>query len=494
MFTQGRVRVIALWIADIACICTMWVVAVCGYWLLGRGLTAAGIETSIGGYSPIDYLEFWPVAVLFLVFNMLFDLYHGNWMYPAAPLSPVEEMRRLFGSAMLTHLAVLVYLVLAYQTTRGSSRVVIVVSGLLTAVLAQSFRNLMRRFLLRVGIGQIPVLMAGGGGDVPELIASVLSNDPYVGFRIVGYFAGTDRLGRKKRRKQWHDKALADRGIRYLGTLRDIVPEAQKRDIKILMACQDERLFRQQMEEFTKWFTYIEYLPTAKMFPILGARAVSFDGVGGLEMINQGRMKMKRLQKRILDTFLALLVFLFFLPAFVVLPILIKLTSRGPVFYRHNRIGMGGKPIRIWKFRSMFRDADERLQKLLASNSRAAKEWKENFKLAKDPRVTLLGRLLRKTSLDELPQIFNVFSGEMALIGPRPIVEDEIRYYGDSYRVFSSVRPGITGLWQVSGRSDTDYARRVGLDTYYALNWSPWLDFWILRRTFAAVFSMRGAC
>ncbi len=493
MFTQGRIRVIALWIADIACVYAMWAIAVYGYWLLGKGLTAAGISTPIGGYSPVDYLEFWPVAILFLVFNMLFDLYHGNWMYPAAPLPPVEEMRRLFGSAMLTHLAVLVYLVLAYQTTRGSSRVVIVLSGIMTAVLAQSFRNWMRWFLFRAGIGQIPVLLAGGG-EVPERVASILSGNPYVGFHIVGYFAGTERLGRKKRRRQWHDRELAERGIRYLGTLRDIVTVARKKDIKILLACQDGRLFRQQMEEFTKWFTYIEYLPTVRTFPILGARAVSFDGVGGLEMINQGRMKMKRFQKRILDALLAMLVFLFFLPAFLVIPLLIKLTSRGPVFYWHDRLGKGGKRIRILKFRSMYRDADVRLRKLLASNPRAAKEWRENFKLTRDPRVTPLGRFLRKTSLDELPQIFNVFSGDMALIGPRPIVRDEIDYYGDSYPVFSSVRPGITGLWQVSGRSDTDYARRVALDTYYVLNWSPWLDFWILRRTVSAVFSMRGAC
>jgi undecaprenyl-phosphate galactose phosphotransferase len=269
---------------------------------------------------------------------------------------------------------------------------------------------------------------------------------------------------------------------------------AQKKDIKILLACQDGRLFRQQMEEFTKWFTYIEYLPTAKTFPILGARAVSFEGVGGLEMINQGRMKMKRFQKRILDALLATLVFLLFLPAFLILPLLIKLTSRGPVFYRHDRLGKDGRPIRILKFRSMYQDADLRLQNLLNSNPQTAKEWKENFKLTRDPRVTPLGRFLRKTSLDELPQIFNVFTGDMALIGPRPIVAEEVRYYGDSYRVFSSVRPGITGLWQVSGRSETDYAKRIALDAYYALNWSPWLDFWILRRTVSAVLSMRGAC
>ena len=141
----------------------------------------------------------------------------------------------------------------------------------------------------------------------------------------------------------------------------------------------------------------------------------------------------------------------------------------------------------------MYIDADRRLSEILAVNPAAAKEWESSFKLSHDPRVTPFGRLLRKTSLDELPQLFNVIAGDMALIGPRPIVDDEVRQYGNAYRVFSSVRPGITGLWQVSGRSDTGYDRRVALDTYYVLNWSLWLDMWILLRTVFAVLLMRGA-
>ena len=147
----------------------------------------------------------------------------------------------------------------------------------------------------------------------------------------------------------------------------------------------------------------------------------------------------------------------------------------------------------VWKFRSMYMDADERLKKLLKSDPVLAKEWNESFKLRDDPRITAFGKLLRKTSLDELPQLFNVFSGEMALIGPRPIVEEEVKYYGSAYKIFSSVRPGITGLWQVSGRSGTGYARRVALDAHYVLNWSPWMDLWILIRSVYAVLFMRGA-
>ena len=501
MFTQGRIRVIALGIADVACILSVWAAVVVLYWKLGAWLESGSVARLWadrlgllpGEYHPANYLAFWPVAVIFLAFNAALDLYHGNWMYPSAPLQPVEEMRRLFASSLMTHIGLVAFVALRHQDMAGVlSRVIVVVSGVLTAVLAQSFRNWMRAALLRFNIGQIPVVMAGGG-EVAARVAAVLQDDPYAGLRIVGYFEGTRREGRCRRRAHGRDKELAARGVRYMGSLRDVVPEARKRDIKILLACQDERLIRQQMGEFTKWFTYIEYLPTAQSFPIYGSKAVSFDGVGGLEMVNQGRMRAKRFQKRLTDTLLALLGFACVLPFFVVIPALIKLTSRGPVFYRQARLGKDGKPFRIWKFRSMYADADARLERLLASDPRARREWERSFKLRRDPRVTPLGRILRKTSLDELPQLFNVFGGDMALIGPRPIVAAEVRFYGDAYAIFSSVKPGVTGLWQVSGRSDTDYTRRVALDAHYVLNWSPWMDVWIFLRTVYSVVLMRGA-
>jgi len=494
MFTQGRVRVIALAVADMLCIVAVWAIVVSGYWALGVFLRAHGWPSCPwGGYELVDYLRFIPVAFVFIVVNAALDLYHGNWMYPSAPLGPVEEFRRLCLSSLLTHSGVIAYIAFAYQTTDNRiSRAVCIYTCILTAAAAQSFRNWMRLIMKRMKTGQIPVVLAGGG-EVAHRFAAIIDGDPYAGIRIVGYFAGTERIGRKRRRRAWNERDFQGRKIPYLGTLRDIVPQSRKRDIKMLVACQDDRLFRAQMDEFSTWFTYVIYLPAARSFPIFGARAVSFDGIGGLEMVNQGRMRVKRFQKRVVDGLLAVVAFLVFLPAFVVIPVLIKLTSRGPVFFRHRRLGQNGRVFSIWKFRSMYIDADQRLKAIFAENPAAAKEWASSFKLANDPRVTPLGRFLRKTSLDELPQLFNVFSGEMALIGPRPIIDDEVRQYGNSYRVFSSVRPGITGLWQVSGRSDTDYARRVALDSYYVLNWSPWLDLWILLRTVFAVLFMRGA-
>lgn len=455
--TQARLRVLLLMAADAVCFAAVWAFTVWAYRATGLGHYKFGAEF---------YLQLWPVALAFLALNALFRLYHGRVFYPAAPVSPVEELRRLVGSSAITHLGVIAYLALAYQSTEHYSRAVIVLSGVFTAIFAQPVRDLVRLMAFRLGVAQIPVVLAGAG-DVARRVADALAADAYTGFRVVRTFADDNHA---------------------------IVPESRKLGVRILVACQDDRLFRCQMVEFVTWFTQIEYLASADTFPIYGAQAVSFDGICGLEMVNQRCMGAIRTEKWLLDKALAVVAFLALLPFFVVVPILIRLTSKGQVFYRQNRLGRNGKPIRVWKFRSMYADADERLKRLLDEDPVRKAEWEANFKLADDPRVTPLGKFLRKTSIDEFPQLFNVFAGDMALVGPRPIVEQEVALYGAAYSTFASVEPGITGLWQASGRSGTDYARRVALDTYYVLNWSPWLDLWIMKKTVGAVLFMRGAC
>jgi undecaprenyl-phosphate galactose phosphotransferase len=177
-----------------------------------------------------------------------------------------------------------------------------------------------------------------------------------------------------------------------------------------------------------------------------------------------------------------------------VLAIMIKRESSGPVFFAHNRIGKNGKIIPTLKFRSMYSDAQERLEELLSSDEAIRKEWETNFKLKDDPRVTKIGAVLRKTSLDELPQIFNVLKGEMSFVGPRPVIQKEIeQYYKEDAKYYYQVKPGITGLWQVSGRSDTDYDFRVNMDKWYVKNWSMWLDIVILFKTVKVVLFREGA-
>jgi Undecaprenyl-phosphate galactose phosphotransferase WbaP len=165
----------------------------------------------------------------------------------------------------------------------------------------------------------------------------------------------------------------------------------------------------------------------------------------------------------------------------------------GPALFAHTRIGLDGKPFGCLKFRSMSINAESLLEDYLRDNEEARLEWETSRKLKNDPRVTPLGRFIRKTALDELPQLINVLRGDMALVGPRPVTQSELDYYGSTVTLYSSVRPGITGLWQVSGRSDLSYDQRVRLDTWYVRNWTPWHDIAILLKTIPAVLSRRGA-
>ena len=172
---------------------------------------------------------------------------------------------------------------------------------------------------------------------------------------------------------------------------------------------------------------------------------------------------------------------------------LIKCDSPGPVFFRQQRIGLGGKDIFIWKFRTMVANAEECLDECLEHDPELREEWESQQKLRHDPRVTRLGRFLRVSSLDELPQLYNVLRGDMSLVGPRPIVWAEVEKYREGFELYKRVRPGLTGLWQISGRSSTSYGLRVELDGYYVRNWSLWFDIYILAKTPLEVFKGRGA-
>jgi Undecaprenyl-phosphate galactose phosphotransferase WbaP len=180
-------------------------------------------------------------------------------------------------------------------------------------------------------------------------------------------------------------------------------------------------------------------------------------------------------------------------PLMFAIAVLIKFDSPGPAFYGHRRLGAGGKHFLCWKFRTMHVNAERLLDKHLQDNPFLRAEWEQNQKLRDDPRVTRVGHFLRQTSLDELPQLWNVLRGEMSLTGPRPIVDAEVPKYGAVYKLYKRIKPGMSGFWQVSGRSDTRYAERVEMDSYYVRNWSVWLDLIILARTVKSVGLARGA-
>lgn len=197
--------------------------------------------------------------------------------------------------------------------------------------------------------------------------------------------------------------------------------------------------------------------------------------------------------KRVLDVTLAATALLALLPLFLGIMLLIRATSQGPVFYGHERVGFGGRRFRCYKFRTMVTDGDQVLEAYLTKFPAERQVWLAERKLRNDPRITPLGAVLRKLSIDELPQLYNILAGHMSIVGPRPVVSDELQIYGTSAAHYLRTRPGLTGLWQISGRNDTSYRKRVMLDRLYVLRWSILLDMRIVLMTIPAVLSSRGA-
>ncbi len=213
-----------------------------------------------------------------------------------------------------------------------------------------------------------------------------------------------------------------------------------------------------------------------------------------IQVNNNFKSIINTIVKRFYDIILSLILLPFLLAVIVIISLGIKFTSKGPVFYGHKRVGRYGKTIKVLKFRTMYKDADIRLKEILATDEKTKIEWETYYKLKNDPRVTSIGKFLRKTSLDELPQIFNVIKGDMSFVGPRPVIEEELKkYYKEFTSYYYMVNPGITGLWQISGRNDLDYEARVTKDSWYVLNWTVWLDLVILFKTPGAVFRRKGA-
>lgn len=202
---------------------------------------------------------------------------------------------------------------------------------------------------------------------------------------------------------------------------------------------------------------------------------------------------MDQMIKRGFDLLVSFFGLILLSPLLIWLYSIVYKATRGHPFFSHERIGFGGRKFKVYKFRTMYLDADERLELLLESSVESKEEWEKDFKLKNDPRVTKIGAFLRKTSLDELPQLINVLKGEMSLVGPRPIIEAEVEKYGEYFEYFTAVRPGITGLWQVSGRNDIEYDERVQLDVWYVRNWSIELDIQILIKTVLVVLGRKGS-
>lgn len=459
--TGGRIRILFLMLADILALSGGWIGTAAVYHAMG------------GRYEMSTYTAMWPFLFVFIFLASVMRLYHGNPVCPGMALDPVEEMRRRVYTVMVTYLLLFCYLTFSRKTD-SYSRMVIAVSAFLNLFLVGIARNLVRKVLKWTNVGQIPVLIAGAG-QCGRKLEQIIRDDAHFGLRIIGFVDDNPAIG--------------DR----LGALSDAPDIAERTGAGFLICCLPPPAITKYLQDYMKHFRQILLMTDDIGIPVAWGTPVCLHEFAGLEIRNQLLRPLPRLTKSILEFILACISVIMLTPVFLILALVVKLSGKGPVLYRANRLGKGGRPIRVWKFRTMYTDADDQLEQILANDPKLAAEWRANFKLEHDPRITPVGRILRKTSLDELPQFFNVISGELAMIGPRPIVETEIQYYGENYEVFSRVKPGITGLWQISGRSDTGYDKRIMLDMWYIRNWSVWLDIHIFFATFAEVIKCRGA-
>ncbi len=254
----------------------------------------------------------------------------------------------------------------------------------------------------------------------------------------------------------------------------------------------DSQKLLQIIERIGGKFSHLLIIPDLFGFATMGVPAKSLGGVLGVEVRQQLLLPGPRLAKRIMDTALTLFGGIFVLPFLVLIALLIKLDSKGPVFYTQKRLGKDGEHFKAYKFRTMHGDGEERLKAILDADPALRAEYEIYHKLRKDPRVTRIGRFLRKFSLDEFPQLLNVIKGDMSLVGPRPYIERELTEMGGQEKIILRAPPGMTGMWQVSDRNATSFAQRVQIDVYYVRNWSPWLDIHILAKTFGVVIKGSG--
>ena len=251
--------------------------------------------------------------------------------------------------------------------------------------------------------------------------------------------------------------------------------------------------WKEDLTGINSYFRYTMNIPRMQELNTISSNVRDFGGALGFASTHNLTFGFSLFIKRCVDIFLLLISSPVTIPLVLIVSILVKCTSKGPVFYGHKRIGRNGKEFKCWKFRSMAIDADKQLEKILAENPKMREEWERDRKFTDDPRVTKIGKILRKTSIDEIPQFFNVLTGEMSFIGPRPVTKPELEKYGSKADYVLTVKPGLSGMWQISGRSDTGYEERITLDSYYIQNWSVWLDLWIIIKTIYVVLKGKGA-
>lgn len=431
-----------------------------------------------GQFVPADYLQFAPSLFIF------FSVFVAMGLYPGIGVNPVSEFRRIVVGTATSYLLIIAATFFAKEST-SYSRVIFLFAPPLSIILLLISRAAVRHWCSTKAWWGIPTVILGAD-NIGQAVLRILHNQPHLGFRPIAlldqYLRQVDLPGEITRNILVGDLSLAPVFAHIHQSCYAIVTIPGLSD----------RHLTELTSEYVGGFSYVLSITDLFGFSSVWVSAKDL-GILGLEVSQILVHRLPRLLKRVVDVVLGGLGGLLLLPLLALIYLAIRLTSSGPVLYGQRRIGLQRGAFTAWKFRTMVANADAVLEFHLESDAELRAQWKRDHKLKNDPRVTRIGRLLRKTSLDELPQIWNVLRGDMSLVGPRPIVKAEIEKYGRRFDLYCRVRPGITGMWQISGRNDTTYEERTQFDEYYVRNWSVWLDLYILVKTIKTVCFMEGA-
>lgn len=425
---------------------------------------------------PDAYLFFW-IPLAFVAFLAITQTY--------TKMQPILETVRQIFYAVLYALITCILALYFMQASMLASRLYVVLFGILALFNIYVVRYVLLKFLKTTNMFMKPVILIGAG-KTAEIVLQFFEGDLGYRYRIVGLL-DDDPISEELPQK-----------FLLLGKVSDaesIIRDSGVKTVIITAPGMDSARLEKLVAKIQPLVRDILFVPDLMMLPLghVGVEPFYTEKVFMLSIRNNLARRRNRLAKRVFDLIATICGGFLILPILLVLAVLVGIDNKGHIIFAHRRVGQNGKLFPCYKFQSMVPDAQKRLEEYLAKTPEARKEWEESFKLTNDPRVTKLGAFLRKTSLDELPQLWNVLMGDMSLVGPRPIVTKEIERYGDYIREYYMVPPGITGMWQVNGRSDTTYEERVAMDTWYVRNWSVWIDLVYLFKTVKTVFTGKGA-
>ena len=425
---------------------------------------------------PPVYCFFW-IPAFFMLFLKVNHTYQSQ-----QPI--VEIVRKIFYSVAAGLLAsiVVLYFMQAAQTV---SRLFFVLFGVLVLFYVYVVRYILMKYFKTHELFSEPVLLIGAG-KTAEGVIKFFDGDLGYRYQIIGCLDDhpiSEAVTKRCRLLGGIDKA--ERVVRLLhsGTVLITAPGMDKETLQNLIT---------RLQPHVRNIAFVPDLIGTPMADV-EVNLLFSEKIPLLSLRNNLARASNRFIKRTFDLTATILGGIVISPILLLLFIVVGIDNKGRIIFAHRRVGQYGEEFNCYKFQSMVPDAGKRLEEYLAANPEAKKEWEENFKLEHDPRVTKLGAFLRRTSLDELPQLWNVIMGDMSLVGPRPIVQAEVPKYGPYIREYYMVPPGITGMWQVSGRSDTTYEERVAMDTWYVRNWSVWIDLVFLFKTIKAVACGKGA-